>query len=96
MNILEWRTPIPGDFNRQPLPMLCVDAALDADYQARGDDCTELKTFIWYRTRRAGKAARRIARELATSGVAIVYPCDRDLAIQPGDRHQVIVLSGEA
>lgn len=93
MSITTWPAAVPGDFSRQPLPMLCVDAALDADYRARGDDCSELKTFIWYRTRRGAKAARRVARELATSGVAIVYPCDRDLAIQAGERHQVIHLA---
>lgn len=92
MNILEWRASVPGDFNRQPVPMLCVDAATETDYALRGDDCADLKTFIWYRTKRAGKAARRIAHELATSGFSVVYPCDRDIYIDVGERHQVISL----
>lgn len=93
MSVREWRAAVPGDFSRQALPMLCVDAALEADYELRGDDCAELKTFIWYRSRRGEKAARRIARELATSGVSLVYPSDRDLAIQAGARHQVVVIN---
>lgn len=95
--IRRWRAYIPDEPDAGPRPMLCVDPVTDAEYALADDDCGQLQSFIWYRDydRRSRAAAQRIAQELATLGVAFVYPGDR-VRVQVGRRHHLIVIGDRA
>lgn len=88
-----WLAAIPGEINRTPVPMLSVHAATEREF--RDDpDFDRFQTCIWFQSEREHKTALRIARELAETGVGIVYPSDRNLVIHYGERHQIVVIGG--
>lgn len=88
-HVAQWRCPIPGEFNPQPLPMIAVHAATEREFST-DPDFDRFQTCIWFRSARGRISARRLARDLAETGVAVVYPSDRDIAILSGERHQII------
>lgn len=82
-----WQARLPG--TDRILPMLCIDAAEVAEYARRGDDCAELKTFIFHESH-AELAAFRLARALARHGMAPLRPEPGIVAIILGQRHRLL------
>ena len=93
--IAQWRCPIPGELNRSPIPMISVHAATEHEFRT-DPNYDRFQTCIWILSKRGRPAAQRIARELAETGVAIVYPSDWDLTIHYGARHQIVVIGQAA
>lgn len=94
VEIYGWRARIPGDFNTEPVPMLQVTDATVFDYE-HDLDHDRYDTTIWYTSERGKWTAKRMALELAETGVAVLYPFEGDIAYMVGARHQIIHISAQ-
>lgn len=81
-HIRRWPCRLPGDHDGPVLPHIAV---IDED-----DEPGETATHIYWWSGRGGRAAQRIARDLAACGVALAYPTDADVRVFVGPHHGVI------
>lgn len=94
--ITRHRARLPGDVNGPLVPAIFVQPAMDGDYAKAGiddPDCSLLKSAIYHFTPAGKRIAERIARELQTSGVAVIYPFDQGIQVYVGVKHCVTDLA---
>lgn len=83
---------IPGEWSRHPVPMIVVDHCTNAEYEAAPADDPDLSrqhTNIYFRSPEARLSAERIARDLALTRMATLYPADQDVLVIVGAKHRV-------
>jgi len=95
IEIFGHRASIPGEFSNVPVPMLQVEDLTIKDYE-NDLNFDRFVTTIWYRSRRGETVARRMASDLAETGVAILWPFDRDVLIHAGEKHHIIKIGAAA
>lgn len=82
--IFRFRCAKPGDIGGPALP--CIQVS-DED-----DPASETASSIFYYTKAGKAAAERVAKDLACTGFAVVYPSDRDIEVYVGPLHGVHVI----
>lgn len=94
-HVATWDARIPG--TDTILPVLQVTYPSRSDYYDSVDVLEAHQTSVWAWSEEGRKIAARIARDIATSGFALIYPVEEDLIyIEPGAAHQVMFLSEAA
>jgi hypothetical protein len=82
-HILRYRAARPCDIGGPALPHIQIH---DED-----DPAGETATDIYYYSKRGQRAAERIAREIAATGVALAYPWD-SVEVFAGPMHRVVAV----